>query len=202
MGEVKTMITELVGQIAGSKMEAPASTNGAGNNATSAPRRPAPPRPAGALDCPKCLAEGRAGFLLERAGANGKFLVCAEGREACGFLSDVPKNAKQRKAMAATKCAACGGVMRLRLPKDKGRKVSLACARYPGCQGVRWFDEKGVLEEATPLPAAGPACQLCGTPTVRRGPASSGNYFWSCPRWRSDGSGCNAKPVWINHASA
>jgi hypothetical protein len=33
---------------------------------------------------------------------------------------------------------------------------------------------------------------------LKRGPASSGNYFWSCPRWRSDGTGCNAKPVWIN----
>lgn len=193
MGEVKTMISELVVQIAGSKIE---------QGTQSSARRMDVPRPDGAMDCPKCLAENRAGFLLERAGANGRFLVCSMGKDACGFIGDVPKNAKQRKAMMTTKCVLCGSAMRLRLPKDKTRKVSLSCCRYPQCQGVRWFDEKGVLEEAQAAPATGPGCQLCQTPMVRRGPASSGNYFWSCPRWRSDGTGCNAKPVWINEKSA
>ena len=26
------------------------------------------------------------------------------------------------------------------------------------------------------------------------------SYFWGCTRWKSDGQGCNAKPVWINEA--
>jgi ribosomal protein L37AE/L43A len=43
-------------------------------------------------------------------------------------------------------------------------------------------------------------CPECGTPTVKRGPASTGNSFWSCPRWRSDGSGCHAIPIWLTAA--
>ena len=88
--------------------------------------------------------------------------------------------------------------MRLRLPKEKGKHAFLSCVRFPECRGARWFDDKGALEEPRPAPETGPPCPVCKTPMLKRGPASSGNYFWSCPRWRSDGTGCNAKPVWIN----
>jgi DNA topoisomerase-3 len=189
MSEVRSMISELVAQIAGSEVERAAASEGQAREV---------PRPEGARDCPKCKAEGREGFIVEREGASGKFLVCSLGKDACGFLSDAPKNAKQRKALAETKCQACGGAMRLRLPKEKGKHAFLSCLRYPECRGARWFDDKGALEEPRPAPETGPPCALCKTPMLKRGPASSGNYFWSCPRWRSDGTGCNAKPVWIN----
>ena len=189
MVEVRGMVTELVAQIAGSEVERPA--------ASSANARQLP-RPEGALDCPKCKKESREGFLVEREGANGKFLACSTGREACGYLSDAPKNAKQRKALLQTSCQTCGGAMRLRLPKEKGKRPFLSCVRYPDCRGARWFDEQGALEEPRPEPETGPPCLLCNTPMLKRGPTSAGSYFWSCPRWRSDGSGCNAKPVWIN----
>jgi DNA topoisomerase-3 len=190
MVEVRGMVTELVGQIAGSEVERPA-------EGAAAPARQLP-RPEGAHDCPKCKREAREGFLVEREGAAGKFLACSTGREACGYLSDAPKNAKQRKALLQTACQTCGGAMRLRLPKEKGKHAFLSCVRYPDCRGARWFDDKGALEEPRPEPEAGPPCALCNTPTLKRGPTSSGSYFWSCPRWRSDGSGCNSKPVWIN----
>ena len=35
-------------------------------------------------------------------------------------------------------------------------------------------------------------------PTAKRGPAKSGNYFWSCTAWRKDGTGCDAPPMWIH----
>jgi DNA topoisomerase-3 len=187
MSEVRAMVTELVAQIASSEVE-----RGAGAESQQIPR------PEGALGCPKCKREGRAGFLVEREGASGKFLACSTGREACGYLSDAPKNAKQRKALAQTTCHVCGGAMRLRLPKEKGKRAFLSCVRYPDCRGARSFDEKGALEEPRAAPETGPPCAVCKTPTVKRGPATSGSYFWSCPRWRSDGTGCNSKPVWIN----
>jgi DNA topoisomerase-3 len=189
MVEVRAMVTELVAQIAGSEVERPSQG--------SAPARQLP-RPEGALACPKCKREGREGFLVEREGAAGKFLSCSTGREACGYLSDAPKNAKQRKALLQTSCQTCGGAMRLRLPKEKGKHAFLSCVRYPDCRGARWFDDKGALEEPRPAPETGPPCPLCNTPMLKRGPTSAGSHFWSCPRWRSDGSGCNAKPVWIN----
>jgi DNA topoisomerase-3 len=191
MVEVRGMITELVAQIAGSEVERPME----GGASASARQMP---RPEGALDCPKCKREERVGFLLEREGAAGKFLACSTGREACGYLSDAPRNAKQRKALLQTSCQTCGGAMRLRLPKEKGKRAFLSCLRYPDCRGARWFDDKGALEEPRPEPEAGPPCALCNTPMLKRGPTSSGSHFWSCPRWRSDGSGCNSKPVWIN----
>lgn len=189
MSEVGGMVRELVSRIAEAQLDAPA--NGAERRTTQQPR------PEGAHDCPKCAHAGRDGFLIERKSASGKFLACSAGREACGYITDAPKNAKQRKTLFETKCAACGGAMRLRLPREKGRRASLACAGYPDCQSVRWFDDGGALEEARPAPERGPECAQCGTPTVKRGPASTGNFFWSCPRWRSDGTGCNAKPLWI-----
>jgi len=192
MAEVKRMVTEVVAQIAAAQME-----RAAGNGQST---RRELPRPDGALDCPKCALENRAGFLVERESASGKFLACSQGKEACGFLSDRPRNAKQRKALAQTKCPTCGGAMRLRLPKTKDKRALLSCLRYPECRGARWFDEHGALEEPKPAPETGPPCPECKTPMLKRGPASSGNYFWSCPRWRSDGTGCNSKPVWINEA--
>ncbi|HYY41094.1 MAG TPA: DNA topoisomerase, partial [Pyrinomonadaceae bacterium] len=193
MAEVKQMVGEVVAQIAGAQMER--ATGGNGQNT-----RRELPRPDGALDCPKCAAENRTGFLVERESANGKFLTCAQGREACGFISDAPKNAKQRKALAQTKCPACNGAMRLRLPKEKGKTAWLSCLAYPACHGARGFDEKSNLAEPRPAPVAGPPCPECNTQMLKRGPATSGNYFWSCPRWRSDGTGCKSKPVWINEA--
>ncbi|MFN2456191.1 MAG: DNA topoisomerase 3 [Pyrinomonadaceae bacterium] len=190
MSEVKQMVGELVLQITSAQIE-----RGSGSTQSREINRPD-----GALDCPKCKLENRKGFLLERSGANGKFLVCAAGRETCGFISDVPKNAKQRKSMMQTVCHVCGGAMRVRLPKEKDKKVCLVCARYPQCPGRRWFDKENALEEPLAATETGPPCALCQTPMMKRGPASSGNYFWSCPKWRSDGSGCNAKPVWINAA--
>jgi ssDNA-binding Zn-finger/Zn-ribbon topoisomerase 1 len=89
--------------------------------------------------------------------------------------------------------------MRLRLPKEKTKQPFLSCVRFPECRATRNFDEKGALEEPQAAPETGPPCALCQTPMLKRGPATSGNYFWSCPRWRSDGSGCVAKPVWINN---
>lgn len=194
MGEVRRMVTQLVAEIAGSEVERA--------HASEVTARQVP-RPEGSLDCPKCKreereSEGHRGFLVEREGASGRFLACSLGREACGYLSDLPKNAKQRKALLQTVCHSCGSAMRLRLPKEKGKRAFLSCVRYPVCRGARWFDERGALEEPRPAPEQGPPCAVCSTPTVKRGPASSGTYFWSCPRWRSDGTGCNAKPVWIN----
>ena len=193
MAEVKQMVGEVVAQIAGAQME-----RATGGQTQSARREL--PRPEGALACPKCAAENRTGFLVERESASGKFLTCSEGREACGFISDAPKNAKQRKALVQTKCPTCNGVMRLRLPKEKGKTAWLSCFGYPACHGARGFDEKSNLAEPRPAPVAGPPCPECETPMLKRGPATSGNYFWSCPRWRSDGTGCKSKPVWINEA--
>jgi DNA topoisomerase III len=194
MGEVKEMVRELVGQIAAAEME-----RATGDQLA---KRPDVARPADASDCPKCALESRAGFLVERVSANGKFLVCSNGRDVCGFISDAPKNAKQRKLLLATKCAACGGAMRLRAPREKGKRASLSCVRYPECRGVRWFDESGALEEAKALPESGQPCEVCGAPTVKRGPFRNDSYFWGCTRWKSDKSGCNAPPVWINEARA
>ncbi len=194
MSEVKQMTAELVTQISRAPLEQVQSGSSNGRKETV--------RPDGALDCPKCKRENLTGFLVERSGANGKFLVCSSGREACGFLSDVPKNARQRKAMLQTACPACRGAMRLRLPREKGKRAHLSCVKHPECAGRRWFNEQGVLEEPEAPKETGPQCPQCGTTTVKRGPFSSGNHFWACPRWRSDGGGCTAKPIWINKAKA
>jgi DNA topoisomerase-3 len=195
MEEVKAMTRDVVSQIAATKMERSA---GPGPASSSTKIQ----RPDGALDCPKCRQENRAGFLLEREGANGKFVVCSLGKDLCGYISDAPKNAKQRKALTQTPCPVCKSAMRLRLPKEKGKTAWLSCVRYPECRGSRSFDEKSNLQEPKPLTDTGPPCPECKTPMVKRGPASNGSYFWSCPRWRSNGGGCSAKPVWINEARA
>ena len=193
MREVRGMVDDLVRQIAGSTLAPPPPGEGF--------PRTARQRPEGALACPKCMAEGRAeGFLSERAGANGTFLVCATGRDVCGFSSDTPKNATQRRALLETRCPSCQGAMRLRLPKEQGRQASLSCCAYPACQGLCWFNGKGTLEKVRTAPETGPPCPTCETPTVQRGPTSAGHLFWSCPRWRRDGSGCQSTPIWINSA--
>lgn len=194
MEEVKMMTQEIIKQISSAKME----RNEGSASSSSTNSTPKIPRPEDALDCPKCKKENRAGFLVERESANGKFLACAFGRDVCGFISDVPKNAKQRKALTQTPCPVCESAMRLRLPQEKDKTAWLSCVRYPECRGTRNFDDKSNLQEPKPLPETGPACVECKTPTIKRGPASNGTYFWACPRWRSDGTGCNAKPIWIN----
>jgi DNA topoisomerase III len=131
--EVKAMTTEAVHSISGAQVERAA----ADSPLAAKPR--AIERPEKAMDCPKCAAAGRAGFLVERSGAQGSFLACSEGREVCGFTSDVPKNAKQRKAMSASRCPQCGGAMRFRLAKEKGKDPFLSCAAYPACRGILPF---------------------------------------------------------------
>jgi len=191
MEEVKVMVRDIVGQIRSSKMDRPIA-NGHSVN------RPKVEKPSGALDCPRCALEKRDGFLIERTSANGKFMVCSEGREVCGFLTDPPKNAKQRKAMSKTACHLCEAAMRFRAAKEKGKKASLSCSRYPECHGVRWFDEKGDLSEPVVTEVKnGPPCALCGSPTTLRGPFANESYFWGCVKYRPDKSGCNAAPVWV-----
>jgi DNA topoisomerase-3 len=189
MEEVKTMTQEIVGLISSAQIE---------RNVVSTTDAPKLPRPEDALDCPKCKKENRpSGFLIERSSTNGKFLACAFGRDICGYISEVPKNAKQRKALN-TPCPVCESAMRLRLPREKDKTAWLSCVRYPECRGTRSFDDKNNLQEPRPAPEVGQPCPECETPMLKKGPASNGSYFWACPRWRKDGTGCNAKPVWIN----
>ncbi|MCP9495661.1 MAG: DNA topoisomerase 3 [Pyrinomonadaceae bacterium MAG19_C2-C3] len=196
MSEVKTLTTELVREISTANIE-PQNGDDARHKTHLTPHIA---RPENALDCPKCKREERAGFLVERTGTSGKFLACALGREACGYLTDSPKNARQRKALVETVCATCGAAMRLRVPKERDKTAFLSCVAYPDCTGRRNFDAGGKLMEnvVEEVAEVRPKCGECGTPMLKRGPASSGNYFWSCPRWRSDGTGCKSKPVWIN----
>lgn len=184
MQEVKEMTREMIKQFGSLTMEQV--------------ERPAPPRPDKALSCPKCLINSNDGFLVERSGSMGKFIVCSRGKEACGFISDLPKNGAQRKALLETRCPQCKGAMRLRLPKEKGRAPALICVNYPVCQGVVKLDEKGKPATAQSVAEYGPTCRECGAPTVKRGPFSNNSYFWGCTKWKSDNTGCKAKPVWIN----
>lgn len=192
LSEIREVVQEMVRAIAGAPMER-----------TESAAAPAPPRNGKetGIACPKCAKAddgGPRGELVEIASKSaGKFLVCSLGRDACGYTSDVPRNAKQRKALAETPCPLCGGPMRFRTPKEKGKSASLSCSNFRECRGVRWFDAKSELEAPSAAPELGPPCASCGAPTVKRGPAKSGNYFWSCTAWRRDGSGCTAPPVWI-----
>jgi DNA topoisomerase III len=189
MGQVQEMVKEMVKQISGIEMKQNGKVDAAKSNVTV--------RPEGALDCPKCSLNDRAGFLVERQSSNNKFLVCSMGKEICGYISDVPKNVKQRKALLLTRCPNCGGSMRLRLPKEKGRQAMLLCIRYPECQGLYRFGENGMVDKSQPATETGPPCKECGTPMVKRGPFKNNSYFWGCPKWRSDNTGCKAPPVWI-----
>ena len=129
MQEVRAMVADLVAQIAGTAME-PSATR------SSVQTRGAAPRPAGALDCPQCVAEGRAGgFLIERVGAHGPFLVCAIGTEACGFITDKPKNASSvrpcRRRSAPSARARCGCASR----KSRGRRSRSPAATLRTARG-------------------------------------------------------------------
>ncbi len=197
MEDVKAMTRDIIQQISSAQIGRAVSSATTLTATTDVPKLP---RPEDALNCPKCAKENRpTGFLIERESTNGKFLTCAFGRDICGYISDVAKNAKQRKSLN-TACPVCESAMRLRLPKEKDKSAWLSCVRYPECRGTRNFDDKSNLQEPKPAPEAGPPCTECKTPMLKKGPASNGSYFWACPRWRSDGRGCNAKPVWINEA--
>ena len=148
------------------------------------------PRPEGAPTARKCKGDSRAGFLIERESAAGKFVVCSEGREACGYISDRPRNAKQRRAVLDTPCHACGGAMRLRLPKEKTRRASLACVRDT-CRAARWFDEAGSLAEEARA-GFGPRSSLCHTPWSSSAPP--GSHTSVRARLAQRRSGCNAIP--------
>jgi DNA topoisomerase-3 len=191
MEEVKAMVREITTQIGSSRME-PAERKAEEGDVAQVPR------PKGALDCPKCKNENRDGFLIERKGAKGKFLVCSRGRGTCGFITDPPRNAKQRKAMLTTPCHLCGSAMRFRKPQQKDRPDGLSCVKYPDCRGFREFDDKGELvEPRQTLQESGPPCKLCGAPTVLRGPFANDSFFWGCSKFRRDGAGCNAPPLWV-----
>ena len=170
MSEVKSLTAELVREISTADI-APQDEHEKENGAKgSAPRAtPQVARPENALDCPKCKLEKRAGFLVERSSASGKFLACALGRESCGYLTDVPKNARQRKAIDETKCATCGAAMRLRIPREKDKTAFLSCVAYPDCAGRRNFDDKGKLIEsiAEEVAEVRPKCGECGTPMLK-----------------------------------
>ena len=132
MGEVRGMVDTLVAQIACSA------------GAATTWRRP--PQDSGAATCrvprlPEVPGGGGAGgFLSERAGAKGTFLVCSTGKDRCGFLTDKPKNARQRKAWRPGAPSARGDAA---TPASRERQPLLSCCAYPHCQGVRWFNGKG-----------------------------------------------------------
>lgn len=195
IGEIKAAVRSLVKTIASTTME------------KSGGETLAREKPKDALACPKCAQNQRSGFLIERVGSKGKFLACSVGRDACGYLSDAPKNAKQRKALIETQCPSCAGALRLRLPLEKGKNAWLSCVRYPECRGGLRFDEKSVLQAperksgGAQSEESGPACEACGKPTVKK-MAKSGNYFLACTGWRKDGTGCAAPLVWLKAQTA
>lgn len=96
------------------------------------------------LSCPKCLIENREGYLVERSGQYGKFLCCSLGKEACGYFSNVPKNAKQRKALIESRCPNCNGATKLHIPKEKDKLPVLLCLNYNQCKGVVRLDETNI----------------------------------------------------------
>ncbi|MEW6736159.1 MAG: DNA topoisomerase, partial [Acidobacteriota bacterium] len=194
MSEVTDMVRQMVGQIYQTQMQR--------NTTPSAPITANVTRPENAISCPKCALQRRTGHLVERKSDKGKFLSCSLGKEGCGYISDVPKNAAQRKALLSAKCPNCQGAMRLRLPKEKEQRAVLLCLNYQSCKGVLRFDEKGKTESTAAKIETGPPCIKCGASTIKRGPFKSKSglsYFWGCSNWKKDGSGCDAAPVWINN---
>jgi len=95
------------------------------------------------LICPKCTIEGRKGRLVERSGQYGKFLCCSLGKEICKYISQVPKNQKQRKALVESRCPNCQGATKLYLPKEKDRSPVLLCLNYNECRGVVRLEDAG-----------------------------------------------------------
>lgn len=196
--EIREVVREMVRAIVDSPMAYVAPSDAPSDSGAATVQAPPRGGKATGLGCPKCARVDRRGELYEiETPTSGKFLVCSLGRDACGYTSDVPKNAKQRKALVETPCPECGGAMRFRAPKEKGKPAALGCSNFRECRGMRWFDDKNALEPPRQPLELGPPCALCGAPTAKRGPAKTGNYFWSCTAWRRDGTGCTAKPIWI-----
>lgn len=95
------------------------------------------------LICPNCVIEERKGRLVERTGQYGKFLCCSLGKEICKYISQVPKNQKQRKALVESRCPNCQGATKLHLPKEKDRSPVLLCLNYNECKGVVRLEDAG-----------------------------------------------------------
>jgi len=91
--------------------------------------------------CPKCVIEKRNGRLVERTGQYGKFLCCSLGKDTCNYISNVPKNAKQRKTLVEARCPNCQGATKLHLPKEKDRLPVMLCLNYNECKGIVRLDE-------------------------------------------------------------
>ena len=88
------------------------------------------------LFCPKCVIENRQGCLLERSGQYGKFLSCSLGKAICDYISNVPKNQKQSKALVESRCPNCDGATKLHIPKERDRSPVLLCLDYSSCKGI------------------------------------------------------------------
>lgn len=128
MDEIKQKTVELVKEVAQA-------------NISGATEQVAREKAENELSCPKCLIENREGYLVERSGQYGKFLCCMLGKEACGYFSNVPKNAKQRKALIEGRCPNCDGAIKLHIPKEKDKSPVLLCLNYNQCKGVVRLDE-------------------------------------------------------------
>ena len=194
MQEVQMMVRQQVGEIVKADMSL----------ALKASAQAETTKGAKALACPKCETYKRDGHLVEIQSLKGKFMVCALGKEACGYISDSPHNASERKALVQGRCPNCQGAMRLRLPKDKDQQAVLLCLNYSNpdkpCKGVAHFDEKGAIVAAQLQRESGSPCKTCGATTVKRGPFKTKNgdsYFWGCSKWKPNNAGCNAPTVWV-----
>ena len=139
------------------------------------------------VPCPKCLIGNGKGLLKIIKSDKGNFLVCTLGRDKCGYLSSVPRNKKQTKALISNKCPKCTGALRLYLPKEKGKSPALFSIKG-GCKGTLWFNDNGGLVAAKSNDSAnsattngkgigvgaaskqeiGDPCAKCGKPTVKR----------------------------------
>lgn len=104
-------------------------------------------RPQDSIPCPKCKSAGRDGFLRARKGEHGQFMACTMPNGVCGYITSVPKNQTQIKALSSKTCPKCNGVLRLRFGKES-RKPFLSCTKYPACTGVVWFKTPKKKEKA------------------------------------------------------
>jgi hypothetical protein len=168
------------------------------------------------LICPKCVIEMRNGCLVERTGQYGKFLCCSLGKGICNYISNVPKNAKQRKALVESRCPNCSGATKLHFPKEKDRLPVMLCLNYNECKGIVRLEESNSTDtfngsidkqssktekQENNQTSTTPSCKICGKPTVKRSfknKQGKEGYFFGCSAWQRDGNGCNAQPIWIN----
>jgi len=160
-----------------------------------------------AQSCPKCLIENRNGVIVKRKSEKGNILVCSLGKSACGYLSSVPRNSKELKALFSNKCPSCKGSVKLYIPKEKGKSPALFCIKdKQECGGALWFNDKGALvvpktdnSNGKAKAEMGPPCNKCGKPTVKKGPFKSKkgktSYFFGCVDYKK---GCDAEANWIN----